>query len=830
MAKNSVRNQAECRWKLARTFRLLPLFGILGLLKATGIAPATAAVPNQYASTCNDCHEMPPIDSLFRNITTGAFQGNHNTHALASRYTCVRCHQASETYSSGHMTRTVTLSSNINSSPATGRYVVDGTPLTFVNLTSSPMFGTCTNVNCHFEKTTPVWGSPAFASSGNCGKCHDAPPGDGSHLSHTAYYGPGAPACRRCHPNHTAEASVFAHATSAGKRALSLEGITYSKPENLAYPAYLPSQAAVRNGTCSTIACHGNTAATWGGSACLDCHAVSQGGRAAITSQFSANSHHIQGTVTNAHCYQCHWEANSNGTINSTYHNSKTPGGPVDLVIYGAGARPGSYLAGTTAVQYTANGTRGEIVKVTTHCLGCHCDQNNGTQPFGDGKTPRQYAWDATSIAARYSQTGVTTWGKYSTVTNAAKKRIAKAYSAHGKAAANLRGWDTVNGVDGTISNTSGAVNVECFDCHNSHGSSVVGTTTRYVSATINGGILKDTTSGVGGYSVSYRPYTGGTILAKNRRNPGASLCLDCHLNAGATRTPWGYTTTYGASQPILGYWDSPYMGYSGAGVKKRYTYKSVSLFKGGHFGASSALSGPVMGSIDGLCTPCHDPHGVSPTLERQYAVPLLKGTWITSPYKEDVTPAANSSMTNRVSIGPGVPYFIDQNTFGANIGAAVAGVSHTVDQSSGLCLTCHPQTSLTVTTTPAAPNAWKSKNRIHESVKGWKTSSGTVRHAYTCSKCHSVHSASVLPRLMVTNCLDSNHKGRLQKTPSPVISGSGSGDWGFGGSGRIPGTYSSTGDSAPGNFIVTCHESPTANGGAGTNQGWNGVTPWVYP
>lgn len=807
----------------------LPLLGILAMAGAAATAPATAAVPNQYASTCSDCHEMPPIDSLFRNITTGAFRGNHNTHAIASRTSCVRCHQSSAAYSSGHMKRTVTLAANINSSPATGQYIVSGTPVTFVNLTSAPLFGTCSNVNCHFEKATPSWGSTTFASSGNCGKCHGAPPDDGNHARHSEYYGPGAPACRRCHPNHTAEASVFAHATSAGKRSLALPGVTYSKPENLAYPSYLPSQAPVRNGTCSSISCHGNTAAAWGGTACLDCHAVSQGNRAAITPQFGANSHHIQGTVSNTHCYQCHWEANSDGSINSTYHNSKTPGGPVDLVIYGAGTRPAAYVADTTAIQYTANNTRVEIAKISTHCLSCHNDQNNGTQPFGDGKTPRQYAWDATSIAARYSQTGVTTWGKYSTVANAAKKRIAKAYSAHGKAASNLRGWDTTNGVDGTITNTSGGVNVECFDCHNSHGSSVAGVATRYVSATVNGGILKDTTAGLGGYAVSYRPYTGGTAAAKNRRNPGASLCLDCHLNATAARTPWGYTATFGATQPILGYFDSPFMGYSGAGVKKRYPYKSVNLFKGGHFGASSPLAGSVMGSIDGLCTPCHDPHGVSPTLgvDRQYAVPLLKGTWITSPYQEDVTPANNSWRTNYG--GTGVLYRIDQNTFGANIGAAVTGVTQSVAQSSGLCLSCHPQTSLTVATTPAAPNAWKSKNRIHESVKEWKTSSATVRHSYTCSKCHTVHSASVLPRLMVTNCLDSNHKGRLQKTPSPIINGSSSGDWG-GGNGRMPGTYTSYGDSSPGNFTVTCHESPTANGGDGTVQRWNNVTPWVYP
>jgi len=81
----------------------------------------------------------------------------------------------------------------------------------------------------------------------------------------------------------------------------------------------------------------------------------------------------------------------------------------------------------------------------------------------------------------------------------------------------------------------------------------------------------------------------------------------------------------------------------------------------------------------------------------------------------------------------------------------------------------------------------------------------------------------------MVTNCLDSKHKGRSQNTPIPAVSSSGGGSYGAG-NGRIPGTYSSYGDSSPGNFTVTCHESPTANGGAGTDQRWNGVTPWVYP
>ena len=61
----------------------------------------------------------------------------------------------------------------------------------------------------------------------------------------------------------------------------------------------------------------------------------------------------------------------------------------------------------------------------------------------------------------------------------------------------------------------------------------------------------------------------------------------------------------------------------------------------GGHLQASSSITNTAKGTIDRLCTPCHDPHGVSPSLgsDQAYALPLLKGTWMTSPYKEDAPP-----------------------------------------------------------------------------------------------------------------------------------------------------------------------------------------------
>jgi hypothetical protein len=367
-------------------------------------------------------------------------------------------------------------------------------------------------------------------------------------------------------------------------------------------------------------------------------------------------------------------------------------------------------------------------------------------------------------------------------------------------------------------------VNVACFDCHNSHGSTIEGTTSNYTSTTPNGGILKETAAGKGGYDVTYKPLAGGTAANKNLRNPGASLCFDCHLNAnGSTGAlPWGYQSAFGATQAVIGYYDSAYLAPGQSGSQQRYPYKGLAINAGGHFGASSTLTSTPMHAINGLCTPCHDPHGVSPTLgaNQQYGVPLLKGTWVTSPYKEDVAPAVNGAVTYPYGR---TGYRIDQNTFGPDIISAVTGVDQSDAQFAGLCLNCHPKSSLT---NGINGGTWKSIDRIHESVKGW---GANARHKYTCSKCHAPHNGSALPRLMITNCLNSTHKGQVEYNPSPVLSGvnadnhDGSEGPGWGtGSGRIPGSYSGT---WWGSHLTTCHENRT---GSGTDQSWNEKTPWT--
>lgn len=554
---------------------------------------------------------------------------------------------------------------------------------------------------------------------------------------------------------------------------------------------------------------------------CTKCHAGPILGRMDVMTQFGSNSHHVQGVpISNRHCYECHWESTKEGLIDLRYHTgfnyknySTVSNDVVDLVLYGAGKRP-TFYSSTSAITFRANnvGTnneRGEAGKVTNHCLSCHSDQNNSTTPFNDCKTPRQYAWDGQSVAARYSQTGTTTWGKYNSGTypNANKKdTITKAFSAHGNAKANQGGWDDTTGLNSTIPNTrNGSRNVQCYDCLSSHGSKVVGTTTSYVTfnGTQNGGNLKETQAGKGGYSMTYKASQNAIPGSINPYAAGAGQCFDCHMNQNAGShtpdppTPWGFGT-FSASKPIKGYKDAYKFGTRNDpnGFAANSFKLNASPMKqkkntiiGGHLKVSPAATYGTIQTpneqINGLCTPCHDPHGVSPILgsKQSYAVPLLKGTWMTSPYKDD-EPAPNPTLrangmgpTQTATGGswgsygyekrnvnnsplPGEPVtklYLDRNTFG--IGKTISEDDQTF---AGLCLRCHNKEKLT-DETPAVKNYqnqnFKTVDRIHETVKGWGKNK---EHAFTCSKCHQPHN-SALPRLMQTNCLDYKHRGNRE-------------------------------------------------------------------
>lgn len=576
---------------------------------------------------------------------------------------------------------------------------------------------------------------------------------------------------------------------------------------------------------------------------CIDCHAGSFGIRTGEINQMNSHSHHVQGIELNGrHCYACHWEATAEGGIDKRYHSGKkSKKDKVSLVVWSAGKRPTDFTpSNVITFQASAIGTpreRGEVAKISMHCLSCHSDQNNDTHPFaGDKNTPRKYAWDGLSISARYSQKGTATWGKYSTAQTNRKLQVVKAFSAHGNAAANQGGWTSATGYDSDIPTTRGgasAKNVECFDCHNSHGSKTTGITTSYrtFDGSRNGGLLKNTRAGEGGYHVSYQPSNNLDSDSSNPYNSGAGLCFDCHETAQAGITPWGYKSTFGAEEPIMGYKDTLRFGPGSKGSTTRFAGRQTHTgIAGSHLKAGRFLNYSANGQIGGLCTPCHDPHGVSPSLgdDMPYALPLLKGTWLASPYREDAPPttmptrgayagkSGNMSMSwvkgdlkgsSADSQAP-MSYNTDRNTFGEG-----QYIKESVDQFGGLCLKCHRKESFT-----------GNKNElVHRAVKGW---GGNKEHAFPCSKCHQVHNSG-LPRLMQTSCLESGPAGLRDSGAAPWLSGKKES-----GNRVVSQTdKSSANKKTVKESVVGCHVRRAGNRASGppgsSADKWNSVNPW---
>lgn len=236
-----------------------------------------------FAIACYDCHgsrndqDYRPVDSPYRNFTTGGFKGNHRTHMdqAANASSCAKCHPSAG-YGPGHRNSQIDITFNINSSPKRAVYRNGSTVFP---QQAFPGFGSCSNVNCHFERETPAWGSAKFIAPGSCDKCHGAPPagtspsfigGDaGSHDVHNRYY-TGTLNCIKCHRDHTADSSPFAHATSILSRPIPIQPRTpLNNTPNGSYSGgeggHLPSQASGHIfGNCSNTYCHSTVQADGG--------------------------------------------------------------------------------------------------------------------------------------------------------------------------------------------------------------------------------------------------------------------------------------------------------------------------------------------------------------------------------------------------------------------------------------------------------------------------------------------------------------------------------------------------------------------------------------
>ena len=472
----------------------------------------TVQAAPQYTIICESCHTMPPKDSLHgtRDPDTGAFKGNHQTHAGTTAVTCVKCH-GTELTLTGHRDKKIQVQDAINGGTFNN--------LVFHNQTSVPVvpLGTCSTVNCHFEKESPAWGSDKLgsASLSTCDTCHVTSKLGNAHSKHFTQYGSSLTVCVKCHTDHSAEASPFAHATSAGHAGRTISVITGSYVAASGY--FLPSQSGLRTsfGTCSTSYCHSSgqsadgtsttpvyaaTAPNWGGdAACGSCHA---------TTGMTTGSHSLHLAINTISCGKCHTNATATTYSPSTTHVD----GNIDVAAAFAYAKQGTpgngYSTCTTTVCHGG-------ATVSTPVWGVNTDNVTCTKCHGTKKKPFE-SYSINSYAP--SDASAIDTGKVST---------------NSKTGAHQTHLLMLNGLS-----TAGTILDRCQNCHGTlpvSGNHATGSSTPLFQglATKNGAMSPAFDSNNANCSNTYchNPAgTGGTL------NP---------LNAGTSTTPIWTDATY---------------------------------------------------------------------------------------------------------------------------------------------------------------------------------------------------------------------------------------------------------------------------------------------
>ena len=382
--------------------RVITCLIALGIVLFTG---ETIQAAPQYTFTCVSCHQMPPLDSAggIRDPNSSAVKGNHQTHAGLTGSTCVKCHGTEWTVTD-HRDKIIQMSGNINSSPhpSTAKY-----SRVFFNQTSIPPvpLGTCSNVNCHFEKVTPEWGTvPSWSyakapnDGGNCSSCHDGASATalatGKHLAHITAFGGTTASCQKCHPNRDlAGAAAFSHATSANR----VIDINFSAAPNSGSGTYtggrngtqvLPSAATSATGTCSALYCHSSgkkgqtgmattdepSAPIWSGAVldCKGCHGKSTTAGSFTSVAGEPNYLSLGANVAGSNSHLKH--VGSAGASTCVNCHSKTTATGAAIIAGG-----GQHL--DTFINYTAgNGKTFGKTAATKTCSNISCHSGGSAQ------------------------------------------------------------------------------------------------------------------------------------------------------------------------------------------------------------------------------------------------------------------------------------------------------------------------------------------------------------------------------------------------------------------------------------------------------------------
>ena len=487
---------------------------------------------NGNASTLTPGTDAHPIDTLFgspatyRNVTTGAVKGSHNTHFGQSTngVICSKCHGSASAPTTSYQTNHAILSNFSIRMNSAVKYNKGAGIVTSFKQTATPTLGSCTTVNCHFESvnnagSTPVWGSVASfesqKSAGNdsnntCNNCHTgAALATGKHAKHIASYGNALTACAKCHPdNYTAAGSAaFTHATSTSTNiAVIFTAAPNSGSGAIAgrrvAPAFLPSAGTPSTATCSSLYCHSSgqsstgaaltapnyTSPAWNDAAltCGGCHKN-------MVSDVAATGNHVKHAQTAAiACATCH-----NGYTSTTTNAATHVDGSINLSFTGNGAST-VYSQGNTHAPANGYG------KCSTSY--CHSAAQSST--------------GGALVAANYSSA---TWGGVARNCGGCHKNMVSDVAAPGSHVKHAQ-----------------TAAIVCATCHNG-----------YTSTTTNAATHAD-----GSINLSFSGTAASTVYSQGNAHAPAngygtcstSVCHSSGQAADGTATPTYGTPTWGAA------------------------------------------------------------------------------------------------------------------------------------------------------------------------------------------------------------------------------------------------------------------------------------------
>ena len=339
---------------------------VLAALTLTFIS--LAGLPGRAeAATCLTCHaavgsttDIRPVESTYRNITSGSIRGSHAKHIptpTLDANTCTPCHgTAVASYQANHRDGFI----NVTSAAGIGY----SKKTTFPQSGSKDLvLGTCSAASCHDNGkgmlvTTPTWGASVPA----CTACHALVPEDGSHTKHVTGTLYKKALCADCHTGYVQGATAAASHLN-GTIDVNAGG----------YPS--PKAKGSAPASCSTSYCHSSgqsadglsatpvySTVTWGSTVtCGSCHATSG----------LATGTHAKHIAAAPQCNYCH-ATSSDNSYNSTLHVN----GQIDVTDqgYSAGGTPGNGY-GTCSTAACHGSIAPPVWGVNTNnttCTKCH--------------------------------------------------------------------------------------------------------------------------------------------------------------------------------------------------------------------------------------------------------------------------------------------------------------------------------------------------------------------------------------------------------------------------------------------------------------------------